>query len=69
MQVWKHRIALVSAKCSDCCVVVIGDSESDGYVPRGMGIGGGDYVEFRYCLDCGVIVGQFPIPKLDLEAE
>lgn len=33
----------------------------DGYVLSGIGIGGGDYVEFKYCLDCGQIQGDFPI--------
>lgn len=32
-----------------------------------MGIGGGDYVEFDYCLDCGQIQGTFPVPKHEIE--
>jgi len=32
-----------------------------GYVPRDMGIGGGDYVKFSYCADCGQIQGEFPV--------
>lgn len=52
----KHtRTLSISAKCSDCCVVTYGDVESVGYVPRDLGIGGGDYVEFNLCLNCGKI--------------
>jgi hypothetical protein len=28
--------------------------EVDGYVPRGLGIGGGDYLEFAFCTECGM---------------
>ena len=31
-----------------------------------MGIGGGDYIEFAYCLDCGQIQKDFPV---DLSSE
>jgi hypothetical protein len=37
------------------------DAAHDGYVPSKMGIGGGDYMEFSYCLDCGQIQGKFPV--------
>ncbi len=55
------RIAGVNAKCSDLCYARIGTYEHQGYVPSDMGIGGGDYVEFKWCLDCGRIVGQWPV--------
>jgi hypothetical protein len=38
-----------------------------GYVPDDMGIGGGDYVEFDYCLQCGQIQGRFPRGITSLE--
>lgn len=50
-----ERIVEVSGKVSDSCFVRQGDDEHEGYVPYGMGIGGGDYIEFDYCLDCGRI--------------
>lgn len=58
-----NRISLVSAKCSDACYMSVQGvkKEHDGYVPRNMGIGGGDYVEFSYCLDCGQIQDKFPV--------
>ena len=64
-----ERIASVSAHCSDLCNVSIGQNEKSDYVPRDMGIGGGDDVHFRYCLDCGQMQGKFPIPPCALEAK
>lgn len=59
------RVLSVNAKCSDLCSVRFwGGKEQDGYVPSGFGIGGGDYVEFSYCADCGQIQGVFPPAKL-----
>ncbi len=57
------QLANVGAKCSDLCSfeTVWDQYESDGYVPDGVGIGGGDYVEFTYCLNCGQIQGTFPV--------
>jgi hypothetical protein len=64
------RIVDMSAKCSDCCWVnMVGGRGEDGYVPSGMGIGGGDYVEMRWCLDCGQIQGEFPLEKCELEQD
>lgn len=62
-----ERLANVGAKCSDLCSVTIGDAEHDGYVPDDIGIGGGDYVELEYCLDCGQIQGEFPLPTSKME--
>lgn len=55
------RIAGVSAKCSDCCSINYKNFVSDGYVPEGFGVGGGDYVEFDWCLECGQIQREFPV--------
>ena len=57
------RIALVSAKCSDLCSVTVDGQTHDGYVPDDMGIGGDDYVRFHYCLECGKIHGDWPLPN------
>jgi len=56
-----ERILDISAKTSDRCVIRAGEREQHGYVPYGVGIGGGDYLEFNYCLDCGRIQGDFPV--------
>lgn len=56
------RILNLMAKCSDLCSVEIKGAKDHGYVPGGLGIGGDDYVEFRLCLDCGQVQGEFPRP-------
>ncbi len=62
------RLCYVQAKCSDLSNIHIGDKELDGYVPDDLGIGGGDYVDFGFCLDCGMIRGKFPKDQTELEA-
>lgn len=67
-----ERVAFVSGKCSDCCFVTMPgpngtDVDHDGYVPRDMGVGGGDYVEFHFCLSCGQLQGSFPKDPTALE--
>ena len=64
-----YRIASVGAKCSDLCFASIKGFEyqHDGYVPSDMGIGGGDYVDIEYCLNCGQMIGTFPIERTELE--
>lgn len=64
-----NRVAEVSAKCSDCCGVNLGDSTHDGYVPKDLGIGGGDYIDFSFCLDCGQLQGNFPLPPAEIEKD
>jgi hypothetical protein len=63
------RIAFISAKCSNLCSVDIIDKKYEGYVPDNMGIGGGDYIRFSCCLNCGQIMGIFPIPVTKIEIE
>lgn len=62
-----ERVASVGGKTSDMCFVSLGNKEHDGYVPYKMNIGGGDYIEFQYCLDCGQIQGEFPLPPCEIE--
>lgn len=61
------RVANVTAKCDDRCGVNLSTQEHDGYVPEDVGIGGGDYISFHWCLDCGQIQDKFPLPKTELE--
>ena len=64
-----ERILSTSAKCSDCFSAVYQsgmDNEDrfiDGYVPTDLNVGGGDYMEVRFCLECGQIQGEFPISE------
>jgi hypothetical protein len=53
-------ILSVSAKCSDQCSLSYKEQEHNDYVPSDLGIGGGDYVEFKLCLNCGQVQGEFP---------
>lgn len=39
-----------------------------GFIPDDMGIGGGE-ISFSYCLGCGKIAGNFPLPPSKLEWE
>src|SRR5271170_1377660 len=58
-----ERILIVTSKCSDLCHITLADREHDGYVPYGLNIGGGDYLEFDMCLDCGMHIGTFPVTE------
>jgi hypothetical protein len=62
------RIAQIGAKCSDCCGVTLNKVNYDGYVPKDLGVGGGDYIEFNLCLDCGKVQGRFPLPPTKIES-
>ena len=61
------RVLRVNAKTSDMFTARMSGIDYDGYVPRDIGIGGGDYIDFKYCLDCGRIQGTFPLPVTELE--
>jgi len=62
------RVCSLSGKCSDMFGLTLGDLEIDNdYVPDDFGIGGGDYIRFDHCLDCGKIQGDFPLDVTDLE--
>ena len=61
------RIVSFGGKSSDLNVATIGEKEHEGYVPHDMNIGGGDYVEFKFCLNCGQIQGTWPRPETSLE--
>jgi hypothetical protein len=64
----KDRVCSISAKCSDGFSGYIGGKRCDGYVPSDMGISRSeDYVELKYCLDCGQIQGKFPLKPTVLE--
>jgi len=62
------RVMSFSGKCSDCFGGSIGSKDFDGYVPHDMGIGGGDYVEGKLCLDCGQMQGEWPLPLSEIES-
>lgn len=60
-----EKMIEVCGKTSDMCHVTYPDGkESNDYVPSNIGIGGGDYIQFRYCVDCGKIEGKFPLKQI-----
>jgi len=61
------RVLTVSAKCCDLCSCAIKDQSYDGYVPSDASIGGGKYIEISFCMDCGQMQGEFPVPLTRLE--
>lgn len=62
------RIIHFSCKSSDRNSIDYEDQTHDGYVPYDLGIGGGDYVEFAYCADCGTIQSPvFPLREIILQ--
>ncbi len=63
------RICSAGGKVSDMFWHAVNEKSKDGYVPGDLGIGGGDYIEFDYCLDCGQIQGTFPLPSTELESD
>ena len=60
------RILSLSGKTSDMFYGEYKNHEIDSYVPSDIGIGGGDYIEFNYCLECGQIQGTWPLDEPDL---
>lgn len=56
-----ERIMNINAKCSDSCSAQIQNTSVVGYAPRDLNIGGGDYIRFRFCLECGQIQGKWPV--------
>ena len=62
-----ERVASIGGKCSDCSSTSLRGRERNGYVPGDMGVGGSDYIEFTWCLECGQIQDKFPLPLCKLE--
>lgn len=65
-----NREIRIDAKCNDMCAITHVPQNFDedgeaiqrfGYVPRNLGIGGGDYVRLRICLNCSKVIN---LPKL-----
>lgn len=57
-------IIRINAKCSDQCHVEFEDVERNDYVPRNIGIGGGDYISLSIDAKTGQILNW---PSLDKE--
>ena len=59
----------IDAKCNDCCSASYMNQSRCDYVPYDLNIGGGDYVTFEFCPQCGRIQGEFPLEEVDLRDE
>jgi hypothetical protein len=59
------QILRVSGKVGDMCSCLfpVEKKYTQGYVHHGLEIGGGDYLTFDLCLNCGQVQGYFPIPS------
>jgi hypothetical protein len=53
----------ITAKCDDRCSVNAGDLQSQGYVPRNLGIGGGDYIRLTIDTETGKVEGWKPLTQ------
>ncbi len=64
------RLMSVSGKCNDTTGVQVGHLgiEYCDYVPSHIGLGGGDYIRFKVCLDCGQLQNWNPVSDDDLKA-
>jgi hypothetical protein len=63
------RVLNFSGKCNDTFSMSLKDKYYEGYIPSYIGIGGGDYLKMKLCLDCGTVVGNFPIEKIEIEQD
>jgi len=55
------KFVRVSGKTGDMSSVSYDDIRKHGYVPRGLGIGGGDYIELSICIACGKVENFQPL--------
>jgi hypothetical protein len=63
------RVLEVSGNVANTCCIVMGQNEVVDCVPDNLGIGGGDFMEFEYCLECGQIQDTFPVDDPEWESE
>jgi hypothetical protein len=54
-----ENTASICGKSSDLNGGYIRGEKFDGYVPEDIGVGGGDYIELNWCIDCGQIQGLY----------
>lgn len=51
-QCGSNRILRLQGKCSDCSSTRFDGMEREGYVPCIDGLGHGDYIDVKVCMDC-----------------
>lgn len=63
-----HRVAHIYGHCSGNSDFALGDKKrGDTYLPDKIGVGGGDDIDFDYCLDCGQVQGTWPLAPTKFE--
>ena len=57
-----ERIIAIEAKCDESCYAIEfhNDKEHNGYSI----LGGGDFIDLTFCLECGQIQNEFPMMDL-----
>ena len=61
-------VLVLSAKCDDrFCMRVGGGDWREGYVPHGIGIGGGDTINLTIDMATGKVSGWVPITAADID--
>ena len=60
-------IIKIIAKCSDLCHIYFNNKEYDGFVPRNLGIGGGDYINLQIDTNNGQIQDWKPLSDEEVE--
>jgi len=58
------RIVSIYSKSSDCNFISMGMYSKSGYMDLGED---SDGLDFEWCLECGQIQGEFPLPFADIE--
>jgi len=62
------KIISITSKCSNGCRISYkGEDCDEQYAPDYLNIGGDNYIEFKYCANCGLIQGDFPIPDDNID--
>jgi len=62
-----NRLAYINVKGGDTCIFKYKGKEYEGSAPHDLGFEGGNYLEIDYCLECGRIQSEFPIPEAIVE--
>jgi len=51
------RLLSINGKVSDMFSADFKNADYQGYVPHDLGVGGGDYIKMKICLNCGKVQG------------
>ena len=70
-----RRLAHASCRCDDKFCIVMTNAQHqffEGPIPTDLGLDmqtslKGDYLEIQYCMSCGHLQGQWPLPETGVE--